>query len=360
MLTLASDPSHFMPGRHSTFGTDIDWLFGLLVWLTAFFVVLIGGLVIAFAVRYRRRPDRLEGEHTPTHHTALEMTWTVIPLIAVLAIFFWGFRGFMDMSVAPDDAYDIRVESRRWSWIFTYPSGARSDILYVPADRAVRLTLTSDDVIHSVFIPDFRIKRDAVPGRYNRTWFEARWLDDAAVRVADEVETEQNDQLRGTVHNLYCAEYCGDRHSRMLAKVVVLEVEDFRAKLTELAAIDLTGSPVEAGQQLARMQGCTGCHSTDGSVIQGPSFMDLYGSERTLADGTTRVADEEYIREQVLYPRRQTVAGFREVMPSFQGLLSDREVDAIIAFMQSISEHHDGEAGLTPAEEPEEPENAAP
>ena len=347
LATLASNLTRWMPEAHSTFADNVDWLFYFLVWLTAFFLVLIGGLTVYFAVRYRRTKDRMEGEHTPTHHTALEMTWTVIPLIAVLAIFFWGFRGYVDMSMPPDDAYDIRVESFTWGWNFVYPNGASSNVLYVPADRPVRLTLTSRDVIHSVFIPDFRVKRDAVPGRYNRTWFQARWVDSAVVRVADEVDAEEDEDLRGTVHQLYCAEYCGDQHSRMLAKVVVLQLDDFRAKDRQLGEIDPDAPPAEVGQRLTQAQGCVACHSSDGSTLLGPTFLDLYGSEREMADGTTEIADEQYIREQILYPRRRTVARFDpNAMPPYQGILSDAEIDAIIAYLQSISEHYDGEAGL--------------
>ena len=360
LATLASNLTRWMPEAHSTFADDVDWLFYFLVWLTAFFLVLIGGLAVYFSVRYRRTRDRMEGEHTPTHHTALEMTWTVIPLIAVLGIFFWGFRGYVDMSIPPDDAYDIRVESYTWGWNFVYPNGASSNVLYVPADRAVRLTLTSRDVLHSVFIPDFRVKRDAVPGRYNRTWFQARWLDNAVVRVADEVDAEEDDDLRGTVHQLYCAEYCGDQHSRMLAKVVVLQLDDFRDKVRQLGEIDPDAPPAEIGQRIVANQ-CAACHSIDGETRLGPTFLDVYGDEREMADGSTELADEQYIREQILYPRRRTVAGFDpNAMPSFQGLLSDREIDGVIAYLQSISEHYDGEAGLNdePADEADEAADA--
>ncbi|MFA9477582.1 cytochrome c oxidase subunit II [Phycisphaerales bacterium AB-hyl4] len=361
ILAQSQDPSFYLPAQDSTFAAEYDWTWYFIYYISAFFTVGISLAAIYFAVKYRRTDKRLEGEHTHTHHTALEMTWTIIPLILVLAIFWFGFQGFMDKATPPRDTYDITVNSNRWSWTFIYPNGAITNTLYVPADRPVKLTLTSEDVIHSVFIPAFRVKMDAVPGRYNQMWFQANY--DPGDRRVQPVLDELEGEFNGIVHPLYCAEYCGRRHSVMEADVVVLPMDQFRSAIAQLA--EPTGTPAEIGQRLTQIHGCVQCHAfdEDATVATGPALYDFYGMPdgRPQTDGSTPAADAEYIRESILYPGRRITQGYRNEMPSFAGRLSDNEILAITEYLKSISTHYDGELmEYLPGQEPDEEANDEP
>jgi cytochrome c oxidase subunit 2 len=213
-----------------------------------------------------------------------------------------------------------------WSWGFSYPGNVFSDDgkLHVPVNTPISLVTESADVIHSLFIPAFRVKRDVVPGRYNRFWFEA---------------TEVGE------YDIYCTEYCGKNHSTMLTSVVVHEKEDFKKKLADMADWTKRMSPIDAGKMLLGARGCSGCHSVDGNVITGPTLKDLYNSDVPLAGGGTVKADEAYIRESILYPQAKVHAGFGppSPMPSFLGQLNDNDISALIAYMRSISRHNTGD-----------------
>ena len=211
------------------------------------FFVLIVGLMLVFLCKYRRR----EGEGpqaSPSHSTSLEMLWTIIPTILVAVMFVWGFRGYMEMRQAPDDSYEIQVLAKKWAWSFVYPNGHIEPDLHVPVDRPIRLVMTSDDVIHSLYIPAFRLKMDIVPGRFNKTWFQA---------------TEAGE------HQLFCAEYCGTQHSTMLAKVVVHPSGEFEKWLEEAANFLKRMTPVEGGALLYQRRGCAQCHTVDGGAKVG-------------------------------------------------------------------------------------------
>ncbi|HWP39378.1 MAG TPA: cytochrome c oxidase subunit II [Tepidisphaeraceae bacterium] len=317
----ATSGSFWMPPAASTVAGSVDGLFYFVFWITVIFLALVSALVIAFVIKYRYRADRPEAEDAPAHNTALELTWTVIPTVLVLMIFYFGFRGYLHMSVAPPDAYEINVDAKMWAWSFIYPNGHVDPELHVPVNRPVRLVLQSQDVIHSLYIPQFRIKRDAVPGRYNRTWFQA---------------TQQG------VFDLYCAEYCGQGHSQMLTKVVVHDPQDFDRWLEDAANWERRMTPAEAGKMLFETRGCTQCHSVDGTARTGPTLKDLFGRQEKLADGSTTHVDENYIRESLYEPNARIVQGFAAVMPSYKATLKDRDVSAIIAYLKSISVHHSG------------------
>jgi cytochrome c oxidase subunit 2 len=316
MIPLLADASFWMPEQASNHAAATDRLFyGLLILSTGLFF-LVAGVMIAFVWKYRAREGR-EPEKTPAHSTALELTWTVIPTIVVVAIFYYGFRGYLDMVTSPHNIYEIQVTGYKWGWAFTYPNGYVDENLHVPARRPVRLVLSSQDVIHSVFIPAFRVKKDCVPGRYNKMWFEA---------------------TREGEYPLYCAEYCGTKHSDMRARVFVEDPSTFRAWLDKAADWVSTMPPVDAGKKLWSARGCSQCHSIDGAPGIGPTFKNLYGKSHPLRDGSTVTVEENYVRQSILEPGSQIVAGFENVMPSYQGRLKDAEVTVIIEFLKSLSD----------------------
>ena len=223
----------------------------------------------------------------------------------------------MDMYTPPGNALHVNVIGRRWYWSFEYPdTGLINDNeLHVPVDKAVKLVLTSEDVIHSLYVPAFRLKRDAVPGRYNKAWFRA---------------TEVGE------FDLFCAEYCGTSHSDMLATVIVHEPGEFETWLEAASNFLDRVSPAEGGKRLTSARGCVTCHSVDGSAGIGPTFQGLFGHEQLLSDGSSVVVDEDYIRESILEPQAKIAAGYDAVMPTYQGRLKDREITAIIEYIKTL------------------------
>ncbi len=308
--------SEFMlPPAKSTMAAETDALFHF-VNVTS--IILLAGItfaIIFFSWKYRRRSD---DDVTPviTHNNKLEITWSVIPLILVMIVFGWGFTGYLNLTTAPDDAYEIRVVGKSWLWEFHYETGHVSvNELHVPVDRPVKLIMSSDDVLHSFYIPDFRVKMDVLPNRYTSVWFEA-------------IETGES--------IVYCAEYCGNAHSNMIATTYVHSLEDFETWLETAGSADDDMDPVELGEQLVTRNACDTCHSTDGTRLQGPSFQGLWGSEREMQDGEIVTVDENYVRESILEPTARITAGYDPVMPSYSGTLSDRQIDAIIEYLKTL------------------------
>lgn len=325
ILAQASSTSggFWMPPRASTVAGEVDGLFSFIFWLTVFFFCLVLVLMLAFVLKYRHREGQPQPAPPPAHSTALELTWTVIPTVLVLIIFYFGFRGYLHMSVAPPNAYEITVNAKMWNWEFIYPNGHVDTELHVPVDMPVRLVLNSQDVIHSFYVPQFRVKKDVVPGRFNRAWFQA---------------TEQGD------FDLYCAAYCGNGHSRMLAKVVVHDLDGFRKWLDNASNWETHMTPVQAGQMLFNTRGCTQCHTVDGSRLVGPTLKNLYGEQVPLSDGSTVLADDNYIRESLYDPAAKIVAGYQPQMPSYKASMKDRDVMAIVAYLRSLSDKHKNDA----------------
>ncbi len=321
LQTQADGTGFWMPVDASTTAGEVDWIFHFILWLSVFFFTLIIVVSTLFVVKYKARAGQ-KASHTPHHNMTLELAWTIVPLVLVLVIFYFGFKAYLNMSIAPDNAYEIQVTGRKWSWMFTYPDGTVDADLHVPVDTPISLVLSSDDVIHSLFIPAFRLKKDAVPGMYNKAWFQA---------------TEPGE------YEILCAEYCGTEHSTMIAKVVVHEPGGFDAWLKDAANFLGRVSPVEAGEKLAKTRGCAQCHTSDGSALIGPSFKDLYGEKVVFKDGTNTIADENYLREAILDPMVKVVAGFEAVMPTYQGKLNDREIIAVIQYIKSLSATHKSE-----------------
>jgi cytochrome c oxidase subunit 2 len=313
--------SFWMPPQVSTVAQSVDWLFNFILAISVFFFLLIVVLMVIFLFKYRHREGH-EALKSPTHNMALEITWTTIPVILVIVIFVFGFKGFLDMSTPPANAYEILVEGQKWNWSFTYPNGYVDADLHVPVDRPIRLVMSSQDVIHSLYIPAFRVKRDVVPGRYAKVWFEA---------------------TKPGEYDLFCAEYCGTSHSDMIAHVIVHPVGEFETWLEKASNFLETMTPVDAGRKLFQVRGCQQCHSVDGSAKTGPSLLGVFGHEQALAGGSSVVADENYIRESILEPQAKVVAGFDPVMPTYQGRLSDPEIMAIIEYLKSLDGTSSGE-----------------
>ncbi len=313
-LAQSSGGNFFFPERASAASESVDTVFFFILWISIFFFAIIVGAMVYFLMKYRERPG-VEAVKTATHSNFLEILWSVIPTIIVGVIFVWGFVAYMDMRQPPDNAYEIRVVAKKWNWEFVYPNGHREPNLHVPVNRPVQLVMSSDDVIHSLYIPAFRLKMDVVPGRYTKTWFEPR-------RVGE--------------YTLFCAEYCGEQHSKMLAQVVVHPSGEFEKWLADAANFLERVTPEEGGRIVYERKGCIQCHSLDGSAKAGPTFKGSFGEEHEMADGRRILVDENYIRKSILEPQSDIRAGFKPVMPTYAGQIRDEEIGALIAFIKSL------------------------
>ncbi|MCA9773482.1 MAG: cytochrome c oxidase subunit II [Myxococcales bacterium] len=305
----------WFPPQASTVAAASDRLWYAIYWLS---VAGFIGVVIAlafFLVRYRNKGVRPAEDQT-SHNTTLELTWTILPVFLVIAMFWFGLTGYIDMRTPPRGAYEIGVTGVKWNWTFTYPNGLKTKDLHVPVDRPVRLVMTSEDVIHSFFVPAFRVKMDVVPGRYNDMWFEAT--------------TPGN-------YRFTCTEYCGAKHWDMMGNVVVHERGGFESWLDQEESQLAGASPVEKGGKLFQTLGCVACHSVDGSPGLAPTLKAAFGRQESLTDGSKIVIDENYIRESVVNPAAKVVAGFNPIMPAYQGRVSDEDLTAIIQYIKSLS-----------------------
>lgn len=315
----------FLPEQASTVAREVDAFYAYLWAVTAFFTLLIFLLVAYFGIKYRRQHDDDPPPRPVLGSFRLEFFWSLIPLVFGMSFFFWGARIYFSQQQPPPDTLDIHVIGLQWMWKTQHPSGVREiNSLHVPRGRPVRLTIASQDVIHSFYVPAFRIKMDAVPGRYTSTWFEPT--------------------KTGTYH-LFCAEYCGTLHSGMIGSVYVLEPEEYEAWLS---GVSVDEPPAASGWRLFQSLGCLTCHAA-----QAPTMAGLYMSERTLADGSTVIADDNYLRRSILDSTAQVVAGYQPIMPSFRGQLSEEQLADLIAYIRSLRDAMIG-PGQTPG--PAEPE----
>lgn len=300
------------PEQASTMAPRVDALFYFLIAVSVFFVTLIFFAILVFAVKYRRRanderPEPIEGK------LWLEVLWSLIPFGLTMVMFVWGALIYFDIYDPPDDALEIGVVGRQWMWKVQHPTG-QSEIneLHVPVGQAVKLMMTSEDVIHDFYLPAFRVKQDVLPGRYTSVWFEA---------------------TKAGVYQLFCAEYCGTQHSGMIGRVVVLEPAEFEKWLSGGA----TGmSMVDQGASLFKRFGCETCHRA-GGTSQGPALVGLFGKMVKLQGGKTVIADENYIRESILDPRAKIVSGYQPIMPTFKGLVSEEGLLQLIAYIKSLN-----------------------
>ena len=289
----------------------VDNLYFFIVAVTAFFAVLVSVLVIFFAAKYHTKDPLAVGQRI--HGSIpLELAWSIIPFLISIVIFAWAADVFFDLQRPPDQTIEIYSTAKRWMWKFQHLDG-QSEIneLHVPVGRAVKVTFTSEDVLHSMFFPSFRVKADAIPGRYSTVWF-------TATKIGE--------------YHLFCAEYCGTRHSGMIGKVIVMEPAAYQAWLTGgLGA----GSLSQRGEQLFNDLACNTCHRSDGSG-RGPSLVNKFGAPQELANGTSVAVNEAYVRESILTPQAKLVAGYQPLMPTFQGLVSEESVMALVEYVKSL------------------------
>jgi cytochrome c oxidase subunit II len=306
------------PVPASSGARNIDALFIFLVLLAGFVSLAIFTMIVAFALKYHHRPghqaEQIEGS------VPLEVTWSVVPLAIFMVIFGWGAILYFRERTPPREADSVYVVAKQWMWKLEHEQGQREiNELHVPVGRDIKLVMTSQDVIHSFYVPAFRIKQDVLPGRYTTVWFHA---------------------TRPGVYHLFCAEYCGTAHSGMIGQVVVLEPAQYQAWL---AGGITSGSLAANGESLFQQLGCPTCHRSD---IQGrgPNLAGVFGRPVQLEDGRTVVADENYIRESILSPNAKIVSGFKPIMPTFQGLVSEDQLTALVAYIKSLSQPPSGAA----------------
>jgi cytochrome c oxidase subunit 2 len=316
LVLAAGNATFWLPEGRSTFAGEVDSLFYFIFWLCVFFFALILGMAVWFLLKYRRTGDEPVVLPSKHHDTTLELVWSGIPLLISLAIFVLGFRTYMDVVTPPENSYEILANAQKWSWSFQYPNGYIDSELHVPVGRPVKLTMSSQDVLHSFFVPELRTKQDVIPGRYSRVWFNV------------------TEPFEATV---FCAEYCGTNHSIMQSPFIAHPQEEFDAWMQNASRWWEGMDPAEAGALLYQKRGCVQCHSTDGAGGIGPTFLGSFGNRRKLADASTAEMDENYIRESILNPRAKVVAGFDPVMPTFQGRFKEEELTVIIAYIKSLS-----------------------
>ncbi|MDP7008874.1 MAG: cytochrome c oxidase subunit II [Phycisphaerales bacterium] len=341
--TPADNGGFWLPRAASTAAEGVDLTFNVITWICYVFFALIVGLMVYFCIKYRRTsPDiNVQG---PTHNTALEVTWSVIPLLLVVVIFTVGMKGYLNLREAPEGCYEVQVTAQKWSWTFNHTEYGATQVaeLTVPVNKPVRLLMTSNDVLHSLWIPDFRVKMDVIPGRYTSLWFEA-------TKVGD--------------YQLNCTEYCGKDHSKMLAVVHVVPEEEFAPMMTKLASeyedMSIGELPAYAINRLYNR--CVSCHSLDGTDGTGPTFKGLWDRAKNgqmkftngaslasmLGDATEYGEPENYIRESIVDPQKHIVEGYLGSMPSFQGQLKEKQITAIIEMLKHLDDVTDERGNIT-------------
>jgi cytochrome c oxidase subunit II len=309
------------PPQASTTAWQVDALALLLVVVS---LLIAGGIfvsIIVFCVKYRRRPGNDIGQ--PAKRTApLEITWTLVPIALATVPFVWGALIYLSEARPPADALEIYVVAKQWMWKAEHPTGQTEiDALHVPVGRAVKLTMTSQDVIHSFYVPAFRVKADVLPGRYTTLWFQA---------------------TQAGEYRLYCSQYCGTDHAAMIGQVTAMPPGDYAAWLTSGATA--TNSPAAQGRKLFLQYGCVDCHETG----RGPNLQRVFGQPVLLSDGSTILADESYIRESILMPGLKVVYGYQPIMPSFAGRLTEDDLVQLLAYIKSIGPSPVPNAGTQP------------
>jgi cytochrome c oxidase subunit 2 len=305
----------------SNFVTTTDTAFAVIIGISVIFLVGITATMLWFVYRYNKKRNpvatQIHGSNT------LEIVWTVIPTILVLIMFFYGWSGYSPMKKAPEDAMKVRATARMWSWLFEYENGIKTDTLYIPVNKAVALDLISVDVIHSLYIPAFRVKEDMVPGKTNKMWF---------------IGQKEGD------YELFCTEYCGLSHSYMFTEVKVLpqlEFDDWYAAMADTSRQSaVAAKPGAAGKRLVQINGCLACHSADGTKLIGPTFKGLYGKAHTVITGNSEreiVADDDYIIKSIYEPNEDVVKGYvKGQMISYKEQLSEEDIAHIIEYLKTL------------------------
>jgi cytochrome c oxidase subunit 2 len=304
--------SPLFPPVSSTLASKVDTIFLFTVAVSVFFSVLIVGTIVVFLVRYRRRHAAETGQEIKGNTLLLELTWSVIPLGLVMVSFFWGASVFFDASRPPADAWSFHIYGKQWMWKVEHPEGKREiNEFHVPVNQAVKLTMTSEDVIHNFSVPAFRLKMDVLPGRYTTAWFKAT--------------------KTGTYH-IFCDQYCGVDHAKMVGKIHVLTPQDYRRWLVGGPS---AGGTVATGEELFAAKACNTCHRPDSSA-RAPVLDGLFDRQVALVGGRTATVDESYVRESILSPQAKVVLGYQPIMPTFQGQISEEEIVQLIRYIQSL------------------------
>jgi len=308
------------PEQASGFAQHVDQFYLFLVLIAAFFSLLVALLILFFIIRYRKRPER---EAEQIHgSTLLEVTWTVIPLGISMVIFVWGAILYFHLQRPPANSLEIYGVGKQWMWKFQHPGGQREiNALHVPVGRPVKVTLISQDVIHDFFVPAFRTKIDVLPSRYTYVWF---------------TPTQAGE------YHLFCSQYCGTNHSRMIGEVTVMNQADYAEWLASGKA---EGSLASQGEKMFQEFGCITCHRPD-SGARGPNLQGLYGRPVRLSDNRVIVADDNYIRESILQPNAKIVSGFQPIMPTFQGVVTEEQLIQITEYIKHLSGEEAGAAPL--------------
>jgi cytochrome c oxidase subunit 2 len=299
------------PPTASSVAGEMDLLYFFIAAVCAFFTVLVAALVVFFAIKYKRKhPDEVGAD---IHGSlSLELAWTFIPFVLSMVMFGWGASLFFRLSVPPANAMEIFVVGKQWMWKVQHPEGVREiNELHVPIGRPIRLTMGSEDVLHDFSIPAFRVKMDVVPGKLTTMWFEAT--------------------KTGTYH-IFCAEYCGTKHSGMIGQVIVMTPQDYEAWL---AGGRSTGTAVQNGERLFGDLFCVTCHKPD-STGRGPSLHGVWGSTVELTNGRKVIADENYLRESIMNSQAKVVRGYQPIMPAFQGMVTEENLLQLIAYIKSL------------------------
>jgi len=301
-----------IPEQASTYAAHYDLLWWAQIAFTVGMSVLVAAIILFLLLRYRRRSEDETG--AAIHgSTMLEIAWTAVPFGIAVMLLVWSVTLFLNYARPPEDALNISVVGKQWMWKLQHPNGRREiNELHIPAGQPVRLTLATEDVIHSFFVPAFRVKQDVVPGRYTTLWFEATKIGE---------------------YHLFCAEYCGTSHSSMRGRVVVMDPLEYQ---NWLAGADPEESPVAAGERHFEQYGCKTCHQSD-DLQRGPSLTGVVGSTVQLLSGETVTVDDDYLRESILNPRAKIVDGYKDLMPAFRGLVSEESLLQLIAYIKSLS-----------------------
>lgn len=303
------------PEAISTYAAQSDSLFYFIFWASLILLLGLIGAAAYFIWRSKKGDQTGDYGKVITHSTKIEVIWTVIPTLLVLFIFYWGFKDYISMRMPKGDVIEIKAKGQKWQWGFDYGWGqVYPHVLTIPVNTPIKLVMISTDVLHSFYIPNLRVKRDVIPNRYTTIWFEA--------------------DKEGS-YQIFCTEYCGLEHWKMLARMDVVSEEEYDKWTKEEAAKVAGQNPVEHGRSLYQAN-CASCHSIDGTAMACPTWKGLYGSTRSFTDGSTVKADENYLKESIYYPTKKIVNGYKNVgMPAYLHL-SQEEVDHIIEYIKTV------------------------
>lgn len=318
---------YLFPEQVSTFAQDIDNLFYFIFYASIVLLAIVTFGMIYLAIKYRfKKNDEVRLTSSIDHNSILESSFVIIPLILVSITFVWGIKSYLNMVTVPNDAIEMKITGQSWYWTWDYPDGGPSNVfstaqpLVLPVNTPIKIVLSSTDVLHSFYIPVMRAKMDVLPNRYNVMWFDAK-------KVGE--------------YSIFCTEYCGTQHSQMSGTVKIVPIKVYEKWLTEAGSEDDDLPLDELGAKLYTKKACITCHTLDGSALVGPSYLQtsqMWGQERVFDDGSSATIDDNYIRNSILEPQSQIVAGYQGVMPTYQGVLNGRELDALIAFLKTLKE----------------------